>query len=75
LPEENEQSNAIALGAGVIAGIVLGTVGFAALAIFGGKKGYERFKKLDDTLPTVTDNPLYESAQTEHFNPFYTSDK
>jgi len=69
----NIPTNAIGLGAGVIAGIVVGTVAFAAVAIIGGKKGLNKLQKPDNRNSTVGENPLYESAQTEQYNPFYVS--
>jgi len=64
---------AIGLGAGVISAIVVGSVAFAAIAFFGGKKGLNKLRKDNTQNAAVGENPLYESAQTEQYNPFYVS--
>jgi len=62
---------AVGLGAGAIAGIVIAAVVAAGLAIFGGKKGYDAWKKHQQATSPVQENPLYQSNGTNNVNPLF----
>jgi hypothetical protein len=58
------------IGAGAIAGIVIGAAAIAAFAVFGGKKGYDLYTKRLGSESVVHDNPIYEDNKVGE-NPLY----
>jgi hypothetical protein len=59
------------VGAGVVAGIVLGVSAFALIVTVGGKKGYDYYKERVESSAKIEDNPLYVEKGGQHDNPLY----
>jgi len=59
------------IGGGVIAAIVIGIVVAVAVAAFGGKKGYDLWKRYNSAMTGVQDNPLYEGGSSNNVNPLF----
>jgi hypothetical protein len=66
---------AATVSAGAIAGIVIGGVVFAALAGFGGKKGYDYYQSRRANMNTANSNPMYNDNGRTGANPFYDDGK
>jgi len=67
---------ATGLGAGAVAGIVIGVVGVAAvLGVLGGKKGYDIWLKHRANMQGANTNPLYTHNGLSGSNPMYNADQ
>jgi hypothetical protein len=65
---------AATVSAGAIAGIVVGAVAFAAIAGFGGKKGYDYYVNRRANMNTANSNPMYNDNGRSGTNPFYDTE-
>jgi len=68
------QASLTTVAAAVSAGLallILGIIAAIALIIYTGKKGYDYYRLDTRKANSVMDNPMYEAAQKEKFNPFY----
>jgi len=60
------------ISAGVIAGVVIAAVIFAALAGFGGKKGYDAWVRMrDEKMGGAASNPMYAPPATSGTSALY----
>ena len=64
-------AQASGVGAGVIAAIAIGGAAFAGAAIFGGKKGYDAYKKHRNNMSGAQSNPMYNDSGRSGQNPMY----
>lgn len=62
---------ATGLGAGALAGIIIGVVAFVAAGGVGAKKGFDAYKSNKISRSDIKDNPLYEQKRKSGRNPFY----
>jgi hypothetical protein len=61
------------ISAGVIAGVVIAAVIFAALAGFGGKKGYDAWVHMrDEKMGAAAHNPIYAAPAGSGSNALYS---
>jgi len=67
----DQKVKAAAIGAGAVAGIVIGAVAAAALIGFGGKKGYDFLMAKNNPMGPVATNPLYTASNTAGTNALY----
>jgi len=56
---------------GAISGIVIGAAAGVAFFAFGGKKGYDYFKKYRGPTGEVHNSPLYQDRGVRGSNPLY----
>jgi len=62
------------ISGGAVAGVVIAAVIFAALAGFGGKKGYDAWVRMkDEKMGGANTNPMYEIPSGSGTNPMYAS--
>jgi len=61
----------IGIGAGAIAGIVIGCVAVAALVGLGGKKGYDVWLHHRANMGSAQTNPMYQDNGLSGSNPLY----
>ena len=64
-------TKAASIGAGAIAGVVLGALAGAAALTYAGKKGYDKMMKGKVEQTTVNNNPMYEKDETTVENPMF----
>jgi len=60
----------LVVGAGAIAGIVIGVIAFAIISSVAGKVGYDYYMKQRGKMHGVQNNPLFEDKPPNE-NPFY----
>jgi len=70
----NAEIAGIALGAGAVAGIVIGIAVCGAVTGFGAKRGYDFYQAKARAMTDVQNNPLYEDANRGMENPLYEAD-
>lgn len=67
-------AEAAALGAGVLAAIIIGAVAFFLIfSAIGGKVGYDYYKKRQAALSGAQESPIYQESNKQGNNPFYNS--
>ena len=64
-------TEAVGIGAGAIAGIVIAGVAVAAAVTAGSKKTYDLWKSRIGESQVIEDNPLYEGSNLDVNNPLY----
>jgi tetrahydromethanopterin S-methyltransferase subunit F len=63
---------AVGIGAGAIAGIIIGGVSAAVVVGFGSKKGYDYYQaRFGEKASMIADNPLYEEKGSSKVNPLF----
>ena len=62
-----------AIGAGIIAAIVIASVVFLVSSVIAGKKGYEAWARHQKNMDAPTNNALYVAPDNKGKNPFYST--
>jgi len=60
------------ISAGAVAGIVIGALAIGGFITFGGKKGYDFYKKRKENITGAHSNPLYADQGRTGTNPLYS---
>lgn len=62
---------AVAIGAGVLAAIIIGAIAFVLLATAGGAGAYKVYHAMRGPMAGAASNPLYQDRGMEGDNPLY----